>query len=361
MNKARILIAGGYGAVGQEVVKLISQRSDMTAVVGGRNRDKARKCAEQFDCEWQVMDLDDLESIKVNLHSIDIVINAFIPSDAYHVDLAEMAIGAGTHYLDVNAFIGYSERVMKLDPVAKEKDVTLITALGAYPGIPALLIADAMHHFSEIKSSNIYFAMGGKLEGMTPLAISGLDYMMNVTPMKWKDDHWENAEMKGTSEIMGEPFNKKIGFFPGMITYDLLKIPDMVKIEQIANWSGMENALQGMILYFGVKLGLGKNEKRAKKFLGLLKFLGKSMRYHPDTALKIVVDGIQDGTQKKRTIELHHTEDYLTALIPVLACEQLIGGQIEKRGAFTGPQVFDTGALIDGLKDSLVAYHEEWT
>ena len=354
------MIAGGYGAVGREIAGLLSDRPGMTAVIAGRNEKKARELAGQVHGDWRVVDLDNRESIKSGLKGIDIIINSFSPSDTYHIDLAEVAVEQGAHYLDINPFIGYSERVLQLDQSAKEKGITLITALGAYPGIPALLIADARHCFSEIKSANVFFAMGGKLEGMTPLAISGLDYMMNISPLIWEDDCWKKAAMKGTKEYMGEPFNKPIGFFPGMITYDLLNIPDIMKIDQISNWSGMENSLQGMILYFGVKLGLGKNEKRAKKFLSLLKFLGKPSKYHPDTILKVVVDGIQEGVYKKRTIELHHTEDHLTALIPVLACEQLIHGQIEKWGAFTGPQVFNTGALIDSFKNSRIGYSENW-
>jgi saccharopine dehydrogenase-like NADP-dependent oxidoreductase len=360
MKEARILIAGGYGAVGREVVKLLTKKSGLHPIIGGRDEIKAKSFAAQENCEWGVIDLDNRESITAGLRGIDIVVNCFLPSDDYHTDLAESAIELGIHYLDVSAFIGYSERIMKLNKAAKEKEVTTITALGAYPGITGLLILDAKNHFSEISSADAYFAMGGKLDGMTPLSLIGVDYMMSVPPLTWNKDKWEKAKMSGTKEFMGEPFNKMIGFFPGMITFDLHALPDAMNLNRLSCWSGVENTLQGLIFFLGNKLGLGKNEKRAKRFLKLLLFLGKGKKNHSDTVLKIVVEGEKDGVLKKRIIELHETEDYLTALIPVLACEQLVHSHVKKRGAFTGPQIIDTTKLIKSLKESNISFKENW-
>ncbi len=360
MKETRILVVGGYGAVGREIVKLLANKPDIKTIIGGRNKIKAEMLAESLDCEWRVVDLDSPESIKVALLEIDIVINCYLPADDYHIELAKLAIEAGVHYLDINPFIGYSERITELDQAAREKEVTLITALGASPGIPGLLILDAKNYFSEINSANVYFAMGGKLDGLTPLAIVGVDYMMKVVPKIWNQKQWEKAKMTGIKERMGEPFNKSVGFYPGMITYDFFALPEMMKIGKIAYWSGMENAFQGLVMFFGSKLGLGKNIGRAKKFLKLLLFLGKGKNNHPDTVVKVVVEGKIEGVRKKRAIELHETEDFLTALILVLACEQIVHSQITQRGAFAGSQVVDTTKLIESLKDCEIGYKESW-
>ena len=132
MKKTRILIAGGYGAVGKEIAKLLVLKPGIMPVVGGRNEKRAESLASQINCEWIRIDLDNGESISNALKDIDIVINCCIPSDNYPITLARAAVERQVHYLDVSAFNGYCKRVMQLNPLANEKGVTLITALGAY-------------------------------------------------------------------------------------------------------------------------------------------------------------------------------------------------------------------------------------
>jgi len=359
MKKTRILIAGGYGAVGKEIAKLLVLKPGIMPVVGGRNEKRAESLASQINCEWIRIDLDNGESISNALKDIDIVINCCIPSDNYPITLARAAVERQVHYLDVSAFNGYCKRVMQLNPLANEKGVTLITALGAYPGIPGLILADAREYFLEITSAEFFFVMGGKLEGLTPLSLMGVHYMMNVPPLVWDTDQWQKPQVTGIQEPISEPFNKNIFLSPGMITYDLHIIPETMKIGKIAYWSGMENLLQGLVFFAGMKLGWAGNEKKATRFLKLLKFFGKGRKNHAEMALKTVVQGIKKGKLTKRILEIHGTEDYLTAVIPVLVCDQLINGQINKKGAFTGPQIVNTHTLMHSFRD-IVGYKESW-
>jgi hypothetical protein len=347
MKKTRILIAGGYGAVGEKIAKLLCLRPGVITVVGGRNQKKAALLANQINCDWIYIDLDNPESIASGLKEIDIVINCYIPSDNFPVQLAEIAVRQQVNYLDLSAFNGYCSRVMQLKALAMENGATLITALGAYPGIPGLVLADAREDFSEIISADFYFTMG-------------VHYMMNVPPLVWNIDQWQKPQVAQTQEPISEPFNKKIFFSPGMITHDLHMIPETMKIEKITYWSGMENLLQGFVFYIGMKMGWARNERKATRFLKLLKFLGKGRKNHPEMALKAIIQGIKDGKLVKRIMEIHGTEDDLTAVIPVLVCDQLINGQINQRGAFTGPQIVNSKALMQSLQDTVPGYKETW-
>lgn len=360
MKKTRILIAGGYGAVGKEVATLLALRPGIIPVVGGRDKEKAASLANQINGEWIRIDLDNRESISDGLKDIDIVINCYIPSDDYPTKLAEAAVEQQVNYLDVSAFNGYCKRVVQLNPLANEKGVTLITALGAYPGIPGLILADVREFFEEIISADFYFVLGGKLEGLTPLSLMGVQYMMDVPPLVWDANQWQKPKVTGTQEPISEPFNKTIFFSPGMITYDLHTIPETMKIGTIAYWSGMEDLLQGLVFFIGMKLGLAGTEIKAAWFLKFLRFFGRGRKKHPEMALKAVVQGIKEGKQIKRILEIHGMEDYLTAVIPVLVCDQLINGQINQRGAFTGPQIVDTHTLMQSLRDTVSGYKESW-
>ncbi len=360
MKNTRILIAGGYGAVGKEIVKLLALKPGIMPVVGGRNEEKAEFLANQINCEWIRVDLNNSESILNGLKDIDIVINCYLPSDTYPIKLAEAAVERHVNYLDVSAFNGYCRRIIQLNPLANEKGATLITALGAYPGIPGIVLADARETFTEISSADFYFVMGGKLHGLTPLSLMGVQYMMNVPPLVWDANQWKKPQVTGTQEPISKPFNKNIFFSPGMITHDLHIMPETMKIGKIAYWSGMENLLQGLVFFIGMKLGWAGNEKKAARFLKLLKLFGKGRKSHPEMALKAVVKGTKDGKQIKRILEIHGTEEYLTAIIPVLVCDQLINGQISQKGAFTGPQIVDTQTLMRSLQDIVPGYKETW-
>lgn len=247
-EKTRILIVGGDGAVGEKIAKLLALKPEAIPIIGGRNGEKAASLANQINCGWITIDLGNCKSISSGLKDIDIVINCYLPSDDYHLKLAEIAIEQQVDYLDISAFNGYCKRVVQLNPLTSKKGVTLITALEVYPGIPGLVLADAREHFEGITSAEFYFVMGGKLAGFTPLSLMGVHhYMMNIPPLVWDRNQWRKPQLTGTQKTISEPFNKNVFFSPGIITYDLHIIPEIMKINKIAYWSGMESLLQGLV------------------------------------------------------------------------------------------------------------------
>lgn len=360
MEQSRILIAGGYGAVGVKIAKFLGLRPDVIPVIGGRNAQKAAQIAKEMNCEWIAIDLDNKDSITKGLENVDIVINCYIPSDDHPVILAEVCAEQQVNYLDLSAFHGYCDRVMQLDGLAREKGTTLITALGVYPGIPGLILADACEHFSKIKSADFYFVMGSKLAGITPLSMMGIQYMTNIPPQVWNGHQWQKPQESQRQEFISEPFCKKVFLSPGMITYDLHKASETVEVDKITYWSGMENLIQGLVFYIGLKLRLATTAKKAARFLKFVKYLAKGNKSHSEMVLKSVVKGEKDGKELKWSVEVRGTEDELTAIIPVLICDQIINGQIEQKGAFTGPQLVNTRILMESLQQVAPGMKEEW-
>ncbi|MCP5053912.1 MAG: NAD(P)H-binding protein, partial [bacterium] len=288
MKQKRVLIAGGYGAVGGRLSRIFAGNKNIIPVVAGRNETKASVLAKELNCQWQVVDLEDKESIREALDGIDIVINCFIASENFNLYLPETAIEKGIHYLDLSGYNEYCEGIIRLKDSAEKNESLLITALGAYPCIGGLVLASNKDYFDEIASVDIYFTMGGKLGGLSVLSLKGANYMVNTAPLVWKEGQWRKPDKTSTKEHVGGPFNKKISFYPGMITYDLYFVPGLEKIKHIASWSGMENMFQALVFVIGMKLGWAKNDKRAKRFLKILKYLGRGKKNHEDISLKIV-------------------------------------------------------------------------
>ncbi len=141
-----------------------------------------------------------------------------------------------------------------------------------------------------------------------------------------------------------------------MMTFDLLKIPEIVKINKLFMWSMSESMLVGMFLLLGLKLGLAKTVKRAKKFLPILRLLGRNK--NPDYALKIVTKGTINRENYVRTVEMNALEEYLTAIVPVFVCEQIANRDIRNVGAYTGAEIVNLSKFLDALKSVNINYKD---
>jgi len=356
MEQLKVLIAGGYGSVGTHISEMLSQDEKFIPVIAGRNEEKAKALADKLNCDWKGIDLGNENSINDALADIDIAINCFIPSADFNTILPELAAETGIHYLDVAAFNNFNERVTGLNKKAAVNKTVLITALGLYPGMPGLVLASNKEYFDRVDSVNIYFASGGRMEGLSVLSLQGINLMMNIPARQWNGEEWIKANSRGTTEYISNPFNKKLSFFPFMITYDLLKIPEVMKCNKIVMWSGTESLFQGLVLLLGLKMGFARTENKAENFLKVLRFLGR--KKNEDYSMKIVTKGPKDEKSLERVVEMNGPEELLTAIVPAIVCQQIADGVINKPVAFTGPEVVNIQEFIASLKTKNIGYQE---
>lgn len=354
MTKKYVLIVGGYGAVGTIISALLANNENIVPVVAGRNENKSKTLAEHLNCKWELIDLEKKESIGRVLKKINIVINCYIPSGDFNTLLPELAAESGIHYLDVAAFYTFNEKVIKLNKKAEQNGAILITALGLFPGMAGLILGSNINYFDQIKRVDIFFTSGGNMDKMTPLSLQGIGHLMGVAPMQWEDKKWIKASGNGKKEYISDPFNKTITFYPYMVTYDLIKLSGIEKIDKMVMWSMSESLFLGIFLLLGLKIGLAKTMKRAENFLPLLRFLGrnKSKNY----SMKIVAKGERNNKGFERIVEMNETEEYLTAIVPVLACEQIANGDITRAGAYTGADIIDIEKFIETIKKYNINY-----
>ncbi|MCK5312590.1 MAG: saccharopine dehydrogenase NADP-binding domain-containing protein [Desulfobacteraceae bacterium] len=356
MTKKQVLVVGGYGSIGSTISLLLSENNALFPIVAGRNEEKAKALATKLDCDFRTIDINDKLSIKKALVNIDIVICCYIDPDNLNTFLPEKVIELGLNYIDLSGRNEYNEKIIALNRKAFENNAILITALGLYPGIVGLLLADNKNYFEKIGSTEIYFAMGGNWDGISALSLHDIGYMMDIPPRQYNGKKWVETNGKGKNEYIGEPFNKNIFFYPCMITSDLLRIPETINSNKIAMWSGSESFLQGMVLYFGIKRGYAKIVEKAGKFLKVLRFIGRNKNKH--CLMKIITKGSCDNIKHERIIEFNAKEELLTAIASVIVCEQIATGDMKKSGAYTAPQIVNTQTFFDSFKTKNVNYKE---
>ncbi|GAA1465621.1 saccharopine dehydrogenase [Nocardiopsis exhalans] len=121
----RVLVLGGYGAVGAPTVAALREAGH-SCVVAGRDPRRAER----------VVDLAEpgLLGYQEALNGVDAVVNA---SGAEDPDLVTAATGQGAAFVDPTATPGYVSRIEQLEPRAP-----VLLSVGLAPGLTNLLAAD---------------------------------------------------------------------------------------------------------------------------------------------------------------------------------------------------------------------------
>lgn len=354
------LIVGGYGAVGSEVCHLLSEESDIDLVVGGRNGERAAELAAELGATSRVLDVRDPTAVASALDGVEIVVSCFVDTAEPDMTLPRAAIERGIVYMDLAAVpVEHLEQILALDKTARAGGAMLVTGLGVNPGIPGVLALEARNHFDRIESVDVYFTMGAKLEGLSPLSLRGVGAMMKTRPQQWREGEWRRPSPSGAKRHVGPPFDKTVYFGAAMITPDLMDLPRAIGAERFAFWSGLEKTFQSLLFLLGIKLGRTKTQKRAERFLRRLRRAGRGPDTTNDISLELVVVGEDSGERRQWTVSMHCSEEYATAIAPVVLCRQVARGLVSKKGAFFCHQAVAIDDFVAQLRAADLNYRAE--
>jgi hypothetical protein len=128
---ARVLILGGYGAVGREVAAALVD--DTEVVVAGRHADTVPSVP---GAAMRRVDGADPASVVEALDGVDVVVMC---AEVANVQIARLTLERGIDYLDVSASYDVLAEIERLDDVARAHDATAVLSVGLAPGITNLL------------------------------------------------------------------------------------------------------------------------------------------------------------------------------------------------------------------------------
>lgn len=349
MDKKKVLIVGGYGTVGCVLSEILAKDERISLIIAGRNESKAKALAEKLKVEGGSIDINDEKSIASSLKDVEVVINCFGgPFTHAPAFLAEFAAKSGIHYMDLSGSYEFTERFLKLNDLAAKNKSTMITSLGSNPGIPGIAVMSAKDNFDTLESAKIVYVLGAGLEGISAPSLMELKHMFDVKPLVWSNSQWNKPKTMTTKEYIGRPFNREIHMSP-FITRDLLVIPELTGVDNFSFISGTQFMGQGLLMILGLSLGLTRTERGARFLLNVLKRMGKSKGSTSDALIKIEATGVNKGVRQKRTIEMYCEENYGTALVPAIVCQQLIENKIMRYGAFVPAEIVPAADFMTRL------------
>ncbi|MES9539256.1 saccharopine dehydrogenase NADP-binding domain-containing protein [Actinomadura sp. NPDC000600] len=129
----RVVVLGGYGAVGREVVAgLLGHVPEVVAA--GRDLAKARTVPGALAMRIDLRG-DDLEQI-----AADAVVMC---AETGNARVAEACLARGVHYVDVSASHAVLSGIEALDGLAAERNATAVLSVGLAPGVTNLLARES--------------------------------------------------------------------------------------------------------------------------------------------------------------------------------------------------------------------------
>ncbi|MDK9494448.1 saccharopine dehydrogenase NADP-binding domain-containing protein [Streptomyces katrae] len=129
----RVLVIGGYGAVGSKVTSTLADWFPGRVVPAGRDEARAR---QHGGVRVDIGDLDGVRRVLDELGDVGVVALCVEPEDA---GLARICLERGIHLVDVGATHELIEDVTDLDELALQAGATAVLSVGVAPGLTNLL------------------------------------------------------------------------------------------------------------------------------------------------------------------------------------------------------------------------------
>lgn len=138
----RILVIGGYGAVGTNVVAHLRDRRDLKVVIAGRDGSRATRLAAGLGANFNglALDLHDTTALDRAVIAADVVVSC---TEAAAVAVGQACIRHGRGYVPIAASVPILKELFRLDDQARANGAVGLLGVGLAPGVTNVLAADA--------------------------------------------------------------------------------------------------------------------------------------------------------------------------------------------------------------------------
>ena len=156
-----ILIVGGYGAVGQIIVKELypfAQRQGYQLLIAGRNIHKAQQLAQQYPnsrpCQLDIQNDPPHQLLRDDVRLVIMCL------DQKNTNFVEYCIKNSILYIDITANYQFMQQLQALAPLAIQRQTTILTSVGLAPGVSNLLVRYCLQRVSTATYANIHILLG---------------------------------------------------------------------------------------------------------------------------------------------------------------------------------------------------------
>jgi saccharopine dehydrogenase (NAD+, L-lysine-forming) len=154
----KIVIVGGYGAVGRIISERLSVVYPNEVVVAGRNLAKAQMLAEELENKIIPYQLDVNHPEESDLwKNAELLIMCLDQQDSRFV---EFCIERGIHYIDISANYTVLQQIQRLDEKARTTKTSIVLSVGLAPGISNLLAQHGVNQLKSVENIELFVLLG---------------------------------------------------------------------------------------------------------------------------------------------------------------------------------------------------------
>jgi saccharopine dehydrogenase-like NADP-dependent oxidoreductase len=186
----RVLVLGGYGNFGLLIVTKLSQIPSVEVIVGGHNLKKAEAAAKKHGSHAAHVD-STAENLADRFRELQIkvVINTVGPFQGQNYHVAQAAINAGIHYIDIADAREFVMGISALDAAAMEKEVMVVSGASSIPTLAAAVIDMHLPEFEQLQIIDYGITSSEKIPGAaTVQAVMGY---VGKPFRQWRDGAWK--------------------------------------------------------------------------------------------------------------------------------------------------------------------------
>jgi saccharopine dehydrogenase-like NADP-dependent oxidoreductase len=340
----KVVVLGGAGDMGSETVRDLIQYTDVSKVtIADRNREAAEKLAQSLGDERIAVETvdaachDDLVRV---LSGHDVAAGALGPFYRFERLIAEAVLDAGINYVSICDDHDAAEAVLKLDPVAREKGVKILTGLGWTPGLSNILARQGYEELDQADSIRIYWAgSAGDSEGLAVILHLIHIFTGKVTTFQ----NGVHMEIKAGSDMESVEFPAPLG---KVHTYHLghpepVTLPRYLKgLREVTLKGGLAENYLNVISRLAASLRLTDSDKKkmllgkaVKKTLPLLP-VDKARSY---SGILVEITGTRAGENVTIAYSAADRMRRLTGIPLSIGAHFMARGAIERTGVF-GPE-----------------------
>lgn len=183
----RILVIGGQGRIGSQVVQDLWGHVDAEIVATGRHKTKQ---PENPRSQFLALDLDDREGLHYAIKNSNLVIHCAGPFHHRDGRVLKACIEQGVNYLDVSDHRSFYNKVIAYHEEAAAAGVTAILNTGVFPGISNSMVRQGIEQLDEAEKIHLsYLVAGSGGAGLTVMRTTFLGLQNSFDA--WIDGQWQ--------------------------------------------------------------------------------------------------------------------------------------------------------------------------
>lgn len=189
------LVLGGYGFFGARICRALATQKNIRLLIAGRDLQKARALARELGLQAeQGLALDaqapDLAPQLAEL-KVDTVIHTAGPFQGQNYAVAEAAIAAGAHYIDLADGREFVVGISQLDAAARARGVLVTSGASSLPALSSAVVDRYLNRFKRLDTIQHGIGSGARAPGLATMR--GVFGYCGKSFMRLKDGEWQSA------------------------------------------------------------------------------------------------------------------------------------------------------------------------